>query len=362
MAILLTASLLLASFSPAYADPKLSDLKLPAGFQIETIAKIPNARGMTFSPSGTLFVGSRTEGRVYAVKFDRDWKNPKIYPVALNFEQPVGVAFKDGDLYFSSISKIYKIKDVEKDLMNSPKPVLVTDQLPDKAHHGWKFIAFGPDGMLYVPIGAPCNVCDEKGFSNIMRMKPDGTGLEVYASGIRNTVGFDWHPTTKELWFTENGRDWMGDDIPPCELNHAPKAGMHFGFPYCHGSKILDPVYGKDKKCADYTTPAFELQAHVAPLGMRFYRGKMFPEKFRNQFFVAEHGSWNRSKKSGYRLMLATTKAGKITSYEPFVDGFMKNEKAWGRPVDVENAPDGSLIVSDDEANAIYRITYSSPK
>ena len=359
-ALLFGTALMCNASVAADKELPLGDLKLPAGFKVEVIARVPNARGMTISPEGTLYVGTKSDGKVYAVKFESGWKNAKVHAIAKGFDEPVGVALNKGDLYFSAVSKIYKISGVEKTLENPPKPTLVTDKFPDKSHHGWKFIAFGPDGKLYVPIGAPCNVCDEKDFSNIMRMNTDGTGIERFASGVRNTVGFDWSPKTSELWFTENGRDMMGDDIPGDELNHAPRAGLHFGFPYCHAGSVLDPEFGKEKKCDDYAKPAVTLGAHVAALGMRFYRGKTFPAKYSGQVFVAEHGSWNRRKKSGYRVMMATVKDNKINSYEPFLEGFLKNEKAWGRPVDVENAADGSLLVSDDEAGAIYRVFYEA--
>ena len=337
---------------------KLAELKAPSGFKVDVIARIPNAREMTLAPSGTLFVGSRDEGKVFAVQFGPNWTNAQVTVLAKDQKLPVGVAYRGRDLYFSTVSKIFVLKNVEKDFAHPPSPLQVGADFPPEEHHGWKFIAFGPDGKLYIPIGAPCNLCDEKGHANLMRMNADGSGREVYASGIRNTVGFDWEPTSKELWFTDNGRDLLGDDVPPDELNRAPKAGMHFGYPYCHAGEILDPEFGKGKSCADYTAPAAKLGAHVAALGMRFYRGTTFPAEYRGQIFVAEHGSWNRSKKSGYQVLLARVKDGKITKTEPFIEGFKVGESAWGRPVDVENVPDGSLLISDDEAGAIYRVSY----
>jgi glucose/arabinose dehydrogenase len=238
---------------------------------------------------------------------------------------------------------------------------LITDKYPDKEHHGWKFIAFGPDGKLYVPVGAPCNICEEKDsiFATITRINPDGTGMEIYEKGIRNTVGFTWHPDTKEMWFTDNGRDLMGDDKPFCELNYAPQKGMHFGFPYVHQGNILDPEFGKGKKVEDYTPPALKVGPHVAPLGLRFYTGNMFPAEYRNRIFICEHGSWNRSKKAGYKVGMATLDGNKVTDYKPFVEGFLQpDESVTGRPVDCIVASDGALLVSDDYRGVVYRIAY----
>jgi glucose/arabinose dehydrogenase len=273
---------------------------------------------------------------------------------------PVGVAFHRGALYVSAVDRILRFDDIESRLANPPKPVVVSDHFPKQGQHGWKFIAFGPDGKLYVPVGAPCNICepDPDRSAVIMRMNADGSGLETFARGIRNTVGFDWDPRTRELWFTDNGRDWLGDDSPPDELNHAPKSGLHFGYPYCHGGTIADPEYGRRRPCADFTPPVQNLGPHVASLGMRFYTGTQFPARYRNQIFIAEHGSWNRSKKIGYRVSLVRVEEGKAVAYEPFATGWLQGESAWGRPVDVLVMPDGSLLVSDDHAGAIYRIAY----
>jgi hypothetical protein len=274
---------------------------------------------------------------------------------------PVGVAFRDGNLYVSAVDRILRFDGMSKRLGNPPAPVTVRDDLPKERHHGWKFIAFGPDGRLYVPIGAPCNICkpDPERFMLIASMKPDGTDRRTFARGVRNSVGFDWHPGTRELWFTDNGRDLMGDDLPPDELNHAPRAGLHFGYPYCHGGTIADPEFGGERSCSEFVPPAQNLGAHVAALGMRFYDGQQFPAGYRGQIFIAEHGSWNRSKKSGYRVTLVRLNGNRAVSYEPFSTGWLQGEAAWGRPVDVLVLPDGSLLVSDDHAGAIYRITYS---
>jgi glucose/arabinose dehydrogenase len=279
--------------------------------------------------------------------------------VASGLDTPNGVAFHQGALYVAEISRILRFPGIEKSLANPPRPEVVYDALPAERHHGWKFIAFGPDGMLYVPVGAPCNVCDREDprFASITRMKPDGSGFEVFARGIRNTVGFDWHPKTGELWFTDNGRDMMGDDVPPDELDVAPRPGLHFGYPYCHGS-IPDPEFGRGRSCAKYAPPALELGAHVAALGMRFYRGTAFPPEYRGSVFIAEHGSWNRSRKVGYRVAWVRFENGKAVSHRPFAEGWLQGQQEWGRPVDLLELTDGSLLVSDDEAGAVYRIVH----
>ncbi len=307
-----------------------------------------------------LFVGTRDEGRVYAI-VDRngDQKANEIITIARGLSMPNGIAYRDGSLYVAEVSRILRFDNIVDRLYNPPKPVVVNKTFPRERHHGWKYIAFGPDGLLYVPVGAPCNVCEKKDgrYASIMRMKPDGKDLEIFASGVRNTVGFDWHPETKELWFTDNGRDWMGDDRPPDELNRAPKKGMHFGFPYCHGD-ILDPSYGKHRDCSQYTPPAIKLGPHVAALGMKFYTGEQFPAEYRNQIFIAEHGSWNRTRPIGYRITLVRLDKNRAVSYETFAEGWLDGMTAWGRPVDVLVMPDGALLVSDDRAGAIYRISY----
>jgi glucose/arabinose dehydrogenase len=352
--------LLLASV--AFAQPKplpLETIKLPPGFAIELVARVDNAREMALGAKGTLFVGSMGAGKVYAVRLTPG-APAEVLTLASGLQLPVGVAFHGGALYVSAVDRILRFDDVESRLTNPPKPVMVSDRFPKETQHGWKFIAFGPDGKLYVPVGAPCNICepDPDRFAVITRMNADGSGLETFARGVRNTVGFDWDPRTRELWFTDNGRDWMGDDVPPDELNHAPKSGMHFGYPYCHGGTIADPEYGRRRPCSDFTPPVQNLGPHVASLGMRFYTGTQFPAQYRHQIFIAEQGSWNRSKKVGYRVSLVRIENGKATAYEPFATGWLQGESAWGRPADVLVMPDGSLLVSDDRAGAIYRITY----
>lgn len=337
----------------------LESIKLPPGFKIEVYAdNVPNARAMTLGSAGTVFVGSRTAGNVYAILDDP--KNPnrkRVVTIAEDLSQPAGVAFKEGHLYVSSIDKIVRFDNIEKHLDLPPKPVTINNSFPDDQHHGWKFIAFGPDGLLYVPVGAPCNNClsNDPRFASIMRMKPDGTNLEIFAHGVRNTVGFDWDPKTKELWFTDNGRDRMGEDIPPDELNHAPKIGMHFGYPFCHSRAISDDEYGKQRKCEEFTPSVVDLGPHVAALGMRFYQGNMFPREYQGKILIAEHGSWNRKQPLGYRISIVDPT---LKTYKIFAEGWLQGDDAWGRPADVQMMPDGSILVSDDKANVIYRITY----
>lgn len=348
----------------AIAAPSIERLKLPPGFKVEVYAdNVENARSLALGAKGTVFVGTRSEGSVYALVDANVDGKAEVITIAEGLNSPNGVAFRDGALYVAEINRILRFDDIEANLKKPPKPVVVFDKLPRDGHHGWKFIAFGPDGWLYVPVGAPCNICeaDPDVYAAIHRMKPDGSQYEVFARGIRNTVGFDWDPSTKELWFNEHGRDMMGDDMPSCELNHAPKAGMHFGFPYCHQGDTPDPEYGSKRKCSEFTPPALKQGGHVAPNGLRFYTGKMFPAEYRNRIFIAQHGSWNRSKKNGYRVMMVTLKSdGKtVDKFEEFATGWMENERAWGRPVDLLVMPDGSLLISDDTANAVYRVTYS---
>lgn len=340
----------------------LDTITLPPGFAIDVYAgNVTGARSMTMSPNGTLFVGSRGAGNVYAIPDrDGDGRGDEVIVVASGLDSPNGVAFRNGSLYVAEIGRVLRYDDIEADLEDPPEPAVVSDAFPTEAAHGWKFIAFGPDGKLYVPVGVPCNVCnpDDERFGTILRMNPDGTDLEVYARGIRNTVGFDWNPETGALWFTDNGRDWLGENVPPDELNRAPEAGMHFGFPYCHGRSIPDPEFGAERSCAEFTPPEQELGPHVAALGMRFYTGEQFPEEYENRIFIAEHGSWNRIEPIGYRVTMVELDNDTPVSYEVFAEGWLQEGDAWGRPVDVEVANDGSLLVSDDRANAVYRITY----
>ncbi len=343
----------------------LDQIKLPKGFSISVFAEVNNARSMCLSPSGILYVGNRQGDKVYAViDKDKDFRADEVRVIASGLEMPNGVAFRNGSLYVAEVSRILRFDNIEANLDNPPQPVVIYDQFPTDKHHGWKFIAFGPDDKLYVPVGAPCNICerlDNPVYATITRMNPDGSGFEIYAHGIRNSVGFTWHPDDKHLWFTSNGRDMMGDDIPGDVLHHVPQAGMHFGYPYCHQGDIPDPEFGKKRPCSDFPPPTQVLGAHVAALGCRFYDGNMFPDTYKKHLFIAEHGSWNRSKKSGYRVSLVrVTPDNQSAGYETFAEGWLNSttDEAWGRPVDIQLMPDGSMLVSDDKANVIYRITY----
>ena len=342
----------------------LEHVTLPPGFDIAYYAKgVEGARSMVRGPKGTLFVGTRKLDKVYALSdTDGDQVVDKTRVIATGLRSPNGVAIKDGDLYVAEVNRVLRFDGIEDRLDDPPEPVVVRDTFPTDASHGWKYIAFGPDGKLYVPVGAPCNVCDPEDpvYSTITRMNPDGSDFELYATGIRNTVGFTWHPQTREMWFTDNGRDQMGDDVPPDELNHAPKAGMNFGFPYCHGDGLLDPQFGDQAKCDASTKPVRALGPHVAALGVKFYTGDMFPKAYTNRVLIAEHGSWNRTDPIGYRITMVQQNQDGSWSYEPFASGWLKSDGTkLGRPVDVLVMPDGSLLVSDDMAGAIYRITYT---
>jgi glucose/arabinose dehydrogenase len=345
-------------------------IKVPPGFTVSVFASgLANARSMAWGDKGTLFVGTQGAGKVYAVRH-KDGKATQVFTLASGMNMPNGVAFRDGALYVAEVDRILRYDDIESRLDSPPAPVVVGDRFPTESHHGWKFIRFGPDGWLYVPVGAPCNACEpDERHGLIARIRvdaapatgaqgPAGSGYEVFARGVRNSVGFDWQPETRELWFTDNGRDMMGDDLPSDELNHAPAKGMHFGFPYCHQGDTPDPGFTR-RACSEFTPPAVKLGPHVAALGMRFYTGAQFPAEFRGNIFIAEHGSWNRSRKIGYRVARVVVQGGKAIKHEIFAEGWLQGESAWGRPADIEIMPDGSLLVSDDHAGAIYRIAYS---
>jgi glucose/arabinose dehydrogenase len=358
--------ILLAGFAVSACAEKAEDalgkIKLPPGFRIAVYSdQIPNARSLAVGEDGTVYVGSLGE-KVYALRDnDHDGKAEQVLTIASGLNMPNGVAYHKGDLYIGEINRISKINNITAHLADPPKPETVYDGYPKDRHHGWKYLRFGPDGKLYAPVGAPCNIClqDDPIYASLTRLDADGKNLEIYAKGIRNTVGFDWHPQTGELFFTDNGRDWLGDDQPPEELNAAPKPGLHFGYPYCHGGDIADPQFGKLKACAEFTPPAWKFPAHVAALGIHFYRGQQFPAQYRGQLFVAQHGSWNRSIPQGYRLALVKFKDGKPVGDEVFAEGWLQqNGDVLGRPVDVAELPDGSLLLSDDANGAIYRITY----
>lgn len=348
---------------------RLSAVHLPPGFTIALFAdRVPNARSLTHGApgSGTVFVGSREAGAVYALADrDHDGRAESTYVVARGLTSPNGVAFRDGALYVAEIHRITRYDGIESRLADPPAPVMVYDRLPREGHHGWRYIGFGPDGLLYVASGAPCNVCapPESVYATILRMRPDGSGLEVFAAGVRNSVGFDWHPGSGELWFTDNGRDLMGQDQPADELNHAPRAGMHFGFPFCHEGRIPDPGLAAGRRCEEFTPPEVRLAAHAAALGVRFYTGTMFPPEYRDQAFIAQHGSWNRVIPIGYRLSVVRFGDGQPPQAEVFAEGWLRagNRQPWGRPVDLLVMPDGAVLVSDDLAGVVYRISYEAP-
>lgn len=347
-------------------DLALLELNLPEGFQIEVYARgVDGARSMAMGDNGTLFVGTRTENTVYAIQdTDGDFKADNIM-VLDTMEVPNGIALRNGDLYVAQVGSLWKYPNIENQLGNTLVKELIYDDYPTEFHHGWKYIAFGPDDKLYVPVGAPCNICnrteEDERFATITRMDPDGSNREIYARGVRNSVGFTWHPDTKQMWFTDNGRDMLGDDIPPCELNTVTEAGQHFGYPFCHGGIVKDPEFGDLHPCSDFVDPALQLDAHVAPLGIKFYTGNMFPADYKGKAFIAEHGSWNRSKKVGYRIMMVDIEDGEAVNSEPFIDGWLDEaeQKATGRPVDLLLLKDGSMLISDDYGDAIYRVSYN---
>lgn len=342
----------------------LHQLTLPQGFSIQLYARVPDARQMTLGTNGIVYVGSLREGKVYAIVPGKTVaESPHVLVIAKGLTMPNGVAFYQNNLYIAARDRVYRLDDIGNHLQNPPPLKLITKALPTSNHHGWRYIAFGPDAKLYLGIGAPCNNCLSKDprYATIMRMNPDGSELEIFASGVRNTVGFAWHPVNHALWFTDNGRDWLGDNQPPDELNVASRSNLNFGFPFCHGKDLSDPLYGTQHACSEFIPPVLNLPAHVAALGMIFYTGKMFPKEYYHAIFIAEHGSWNRSRKVGYQVISVTLNDNSIVKVAPFVTGWMKNEEGWGRPVDLLQMPDGSVLVSDDYAGAIYRIIYHHP-
>ena len=353
-------------------DELLKKISLPDGFKIDVYASgVENARSMTISPSGTVFVGNRKADNVFAlIDSDKDGKVDKKYLITDKLtNMPNGVVFHNGNLYVAEVNKIWLFEDVEKNLQKidavgyyPEEPILISDKFPSDKHHGWKYISIGPDNKLYVPVGAPCNICESKDeiYSTITRIDLDGKNQEIYARGVRNTVGFTWHPETGEMWFTDNGRDMLGDNYPPCELNRVQVPNKHYGYPYCHGGDISDPEFGSKYPCDNFVKPVQNLGPHVAPLGVKFYDGNMFPDEYKGDIFIAEHGSWNRTKKIGYRISRVKIENNKSLGYEPFIYGWLEKDKndAWGRPVDIVFLEDGSMLISDDYANVIYRVTY----
>lgn len=350
-----------------YSKPlPIQNLQLPEGFKIDVFAEgIDGARSMAMGDDGTLFVGTRNEKTVYALQdTNGDYRADMVMVLDSTLEVPNGIAFRDGALYVAEVGRLLRYPNIEANLETLSEPQVVYDDYPTEFHHGWKYIAFGPDGKLYVPVGAPCNICDstwvDERYGTITRMDPDGSNREIYARGVRNTVGFTWHPETGDLWFTDNGRDLMGDDVPPCELNRVAEAGQHFGYPFCHGGTIPDPEFGDQRPCSDFVPPVQTLGAHVAPLAVKFYRGDNFPPEYQQYAFIAEHGSWNRTSKVGYKISLVKLDGNKAVSYETFIDGWLNEttQEAFGRPVDLLFLKDGSLLISDDYGDVIYRVTY----
>ncbi|MGY6275166.1 PQQ-dependent sugar dehydrogenase [Methylomonas sp. MgM2] len=362
-ALLLWAAMTSVSIaSNSEHEAVLKQLHLPYGFKISIFADdVPNARQMALGEHGTVFVGTR-EGNVYALlDSNGDGVADQRYTLASGLYMPNGVAYKGGALYVAEVNRILRFDEIEKHLDNPPVPGVVFDKLPSDKHHGWKYIKFGPDGKLYSAVGAPCNICnpEDRIYASLFRINADGSGFQVLGRGIRNTVGFDWEPSTHHLFFNDNGRDHLGDDVPPDELNQWSEGVKHYGFPYCHGGTIQDPEFGKDKKCGQYESPVWRYKAHIAPLGMRFYNGSQFPERYYQQLFVAQHGSWNRSEPHGYQVALVKFRDGMPFDEKPFVSGWLKADgTVSGRPVDIVQLQNGSLLISDDQLGVIYKVEY----
>jgi glucose/arabinose dehydrogenase len=345
--------LLLSAAEP----PPISKLKAPPGFEISLYAEAEGARSLTLGSDGTVYVGTRGS-KVWALLPDHEnsGKASGVRVVAENLHSPNGVAFKDGDLYIAEISRLLVVRDVAKNLVKPVQPEPWGPAFPKDEQHGWKFIAWGPDGWLYVPVGAPCNICepDPEKYAAIFRISPDGKKRELMARGVRNTVGFDWQPSTKQLWFTDNGRDLLGDELPPDKLNRLRSKGLNFGFPYCHGGNVPDPELNGDRGCDSFTPPELAIPAHSAPLGMRFLRHQS-NSRWNGTILMAEHGSWNRSSPIGYQVLrVAFTAQDGSPFTEDFLTGFLRDGKAWGRPVDVLELENGNILISDDKNGAIY--------
>ncbi|MFI3137293.1 MAG: PQQ-dependent sugar dehydrogenase [Methylococcaceae bacterium] len=355
-----TSGLALSANAP---QAVLQQLHVPDGFKISLFAdNVPNARTLALGDNGIVYVGTRQEGSVYALQdTNQDGISDKRYTLGKNLHLPNGVAYKNGALYVAEVNRIIRFDNITTQLDNPPQPKVIYDQLPKDEHHGWKYLRFGPDNKLYTAVGAPCNICEPQQaiYGSLLRLNADGSDVEILAHGIRNTVGFDWRPTTGQLFFTENGRDYLGDDVPPDELNQWSTKGQHFGFPYCHAGDITDPEFGGTKRCEQFAAPAWKFNAHMAPLGMRFYTGSQFPAQYKNQLFVAQHGSWNRSKAHGYRVVSLAFKQGKPSSETVFVDGWLTDKgEVLGRPTDILQLPDDSLLIADDTLGVIYKVEY----
>jgi len=345
-------------------DLPLEALRLPPGFQISVFAELTNPRQLALSESGIVYAGSFRPGHLYGViDANSDGSADKVVTIDHDLTLPTGIAIQDGDLYVGAVNKLLVYQNIDQTFESSPKPYVLYDELPEETHHGWKYLGFSPEDKLFFNVGAPCNVCERENpwFATIMSLDLDREPLqpEIFAHGVRNSAGFSWHPGTGELWFTDNGRDLLGDDTPSCELNRAPRAGLHFGFPYLHASSVIDPKFGAP--AFPVVPPVVELGPHVAPLAIKFYTGTMFPEQYRGQIFIAEHGSWNRTPEAGhtgYNITMVNPETGATTI---LIDGWLKNNVAWGRPADILEMPDGSLLIADDHANVIYRLTYETP-
>ncbi|MCO4795590.1 MAG: sorbosone dehydrogenase family protein [Bacteriovoracaceae bacterium] len=362
--LFLIKKLILLSFFFTFSSyAAIENVKLPKGFKLSLYADVSGARSLALAPDGTLFVGNRGGDKVYAVlDTNKDYKADKVITLAKGLRMPNGVAFRNGNLYVAEVSRIIVFENILSNLKENATFKDLGVKFPEDGHHGWKYIAFSPEGKLIVPVGAPCNICESsEKYAGIYEVDLKTKKVTTLARGVRNTVGFDWHPETGSLWFTDNGRDMLGDDIPPEEINVLKKTGQHFGYPYCHAGTIKDPKFGDDTSCSKYSGPIHKLPAHVAPLGIQFYTGKMFPESFKNGAFIAEHGSWNRSTPDGYRITFVSTNGDKTKKSFEFLGGLLEGRRKKARPVDFEVLPDGSLLFSDDYKGKVYRITYKDP-
>ena len=356
-------------FAPILTGRPASDLtpdklKLPPGFKVEVwVDGVPEARSLALGDKGTVFVSNRNLTNVYAV-VDRNGKR-EVKKILTGLKSPNGVAFDKGTLYVAERHRITRYDGIEDRLDNPPEAKVVIDNLDpsSQAGHFWKYLAMGPDGWLYFNIGAPGNiVMPTYDQASINRVDPKTGKMETFARGVRNSVGFDWHPKSKELWATNHARDWINDDLPHDTLHRISRKGMHFGYPWCHQGDFADPDFGASRSCDEFDKPALKLGAHIAPLGMKFYTGKMFPAEYQNSMFIAMHGSWNRSTKQGYNVMRVAVDAKGNAKLMPFLDGFLSDAKGdppmWGRPVDLLQLKDGSMLVSDDYNGVIYRVSY----
>ena len=345
------------------SDIPINKLKLPPGFKIEVWATgMPGARAMALGDNGKVYIGTRAIGRVYEVTDNGKERTSRV--VVDKLVQPAGVAFNNGSLYVMAIDKVLRFDGIDKNASVTPVDLTAKFNLPPEQHHNWKYIAFGPDGKLYVPFGAPCNICEPPTaeYAQIRRYNPDGSGMEVLATGVRNTVGFDWHPTTKQLWFTNHGRDWMGDNTPNDTLNLMSKTGLNFGFPYCHQGNLPDNVITKANACQGVEQPIALMGPHVATMGIKFYTGNMFPPEYKDAALIARKGSWNSNQKVGFDVVMVKAGTdGKNPKITPFITGFMNpaDQSFWGRPAYLMQMTDGSMLVSDEQLGAIYRVTYS---